>query len=64
MKLVGLFIAGVLLILAGGSGNLGSMLGSILDPANMVDLSGGSPTTTTTSTTVSNPLGGTGPQYV
>lgn len=65
MKLVGLFIAGVLLILAGGSGNLGSMLGSILDPANMVDLSGGgtTPTTTTASSTVPI-LGGTGPQYV
>ena len=65
MKLVGLFIVGLLLMLAGGSGNLGSMLGSILDPANMVDLSGGSsPTTTTQATMSQNILGGTGPHYV
>jgi NCAIR mutase (PurE)-related protein len=36
MKLAGLFVIGLLLILAGMEGNLGSILGSIIDPANMV----------------------------
>ncbi len=65
MKLAGLFLTGILLMIAGMRGNLGSMLGSVLDPANMVDLGGGSSNTSSPTTTdVSQILGGTGKQFL
>lgn len=58
MKLAGMFFIGIILILAGMEGNLGSILGSIIDPANMVDMSGGSQTTSPSPTPLNQLLGG------
>ena len=41
LRLIALFALGILLIIAGLSGTPGSMMGSIIDPANM-QLSGAS----------------------
>jgi hypothetical protein len=45
MRLVLMFVLGLLLIEAGLLGNPGSMLGSIIDPANMQDTSSASTST-------------------
>ncbi len=46
LKLLVIFFLGLILIAAGIEQNLGSVIGALIDPGNMIDLgSGGSPVT-------------------
>lgn len=48
MRLAIMFVVALLLIDAALLGNIGSIIGAIIDPANMVDLSSSSSTATNT----------------